>query len=169
MWVNDTDNVLENLTPTYDGDGGTSDTSSGAPIGGATSSLRGISAVGNLDSTNTPGATRLAQDFGYTPTDHTPALGAIGDTIFIDDDQGMGGDSFDPANDTPLEGVEVILTLPSGVTITQKTDENGRYYFGGLDLNESYTVRVDTNTLPGGAGAWSNTADPNGDDNNTST
>jgi len=130
----------------------------GTPDGDATSA----------DITVGPGADahKRAEDFSFPPA--TP-LGGLGDTIFIDDDN-TDGDDFEPNdNDIPLEGVTVILTYPSGVTVTTVTDENGKYYFGNLPLNETYAVTVDTTTLPGGDTKWSNTADPNRDDNSTST
>lgn len=110
---------------------------------------------------------RRGEDFSYPPVED--ALGAIGDTIFIDVSAGVGGETFDPANDIPLEGVTVTLENPDGTTEIAVTDENGRYYFGDLDPSATYTVTVDTSTLPGGAANWSNTADPDGDDNSTSS
>ena len=41
------------------------------------------------------------------------------------------------------------------------TDANGNYYFGNLAAG-SYTVVVDTTTLPGGGAGLTNTVDPNG-------
>jgi len=48
------------------------------------------------------------------------------------------------------------------------TDENGNYYFGNLPAG-TYTVKVDTTTLPGGGGGLTNTVDPDGGTANQST
>ena len=42
---------------------------------------------------------------------------------------------------------------------TTTTNENGNYYFGGLDPTATYTVVVDATTLPPGL---TNTVDPDG-------
>ena len=42
VWVNDTDNVLGDKTPTYDKNGGTAPTGSGAPTGVASSTVLGL-------------------------------------------------------------------------------------------------------------------------------
>ena len=41
------------------------------------------------------------------------------------------------------------------------TNENGQYFFGGLAAG-TYTVRVDTTTLPNGGAGLTNTVDPDG-------
>ncbi len=82
----------------------------------------------------------LDQDFGYQP------LGVIGNTLFHDLD---GDGVYEPEDDEfPLDGVTVILTLPDGMTVTTMTDEDGFYSFTDLPLDETYTVTVDTSTLP---------------------
>ena len=42
-----------------------------------------------------------------------------------------------------------------------RTNENGQYFFGGLAAG-TYTVRVDTTTLPNGGMGLTNTVDPDG-------
>ena len=76
VWVNDTDNVLDGLKPTYDDDGIVS---------------ANISAV-DLDSlsANDNPVDDRDQDFGYTPEAQEPGLGAIGDTVWFDTDRSGG-------------------------------------------------------------------------------
>ncbi len=145
VWVNDTANILSGLTPTYDSNGIASPN---------------ISAVQNL-----PPAGNTLQDFGYTPTGQTPATGMIGDTIFLD----LDNDDV-PDIGEGLEGVKVYLDTDNSGTWQPNepyaiTDENGNYYIGGL-ADGTYTVRVDTTTLPPGV---SNTYDPDGVLNSTSS
>lgn len=138
VWVNDTNNVLVGLEPTYDDNGINS-----ANI----SSVQNLLLTGDLD-----------QDFGYTPAVQTPSTGLIGDTIFLDRDN----DGFDPGEG--LEGVSVQLYASDGVTLlaTTTTDENGNYYFSGLGIGSTYYVKVDTSTLPGGGVGLTNAIDPDG-------
>ena len=104
------------------------------------------------------GTDNLNQDFGYTPLRHTVGLGLIGDTIFMDVD----GNGVQSVTEPGIEGVTVELIGSSGfpVAITV-TNENGHYQFGGL-LDDTYTVRVATTTLPNAGVGLSNTADPDG-------
>ena len=55
----------------------------------------------------------------------------------------------------------VRLYDSTGTTLlaTTTTDENGNYWFGGLNPTAAYQVRVDTATLPAGL---TNTFDPDG-------
>ena len=141
--VTDTENVLGELDPISNpvDDAGPVD-NGGSPI--------------TVDGTSD----NLNQDFGYVPSDHTAGDGVIGDTIFLDIGDGAGG----AANGAPdagegLEGVTVTLTDASGNITTTQTNENGSYFFGGLDPNETYTVTVDTASLPVGV---TNSVDPDG-------
>ena len=139
VWVNDTRNVLDGLVQTGDPDGG----------------LDNRSALTISDSDN------LDQDFGYAPQGHSPVVGLIGDTIFLDRDA-----SGTPDAGEGIEGVTVRLYNGTGNLLsTTVTDENGHYYFGDLGAGQ-YTVRVDTATLPAGV---SNTVDPDGGTPNESS
>ncbi|NLE56866.1 MAG: hypothetical protein GX616_00785, partial [Planctomycetes bacterium] len=151
VWVNDTNNVLAELAPTYDvRDGG----SQGNPTTGVRTGLE-ISAVSDL-----AGAVTNA-DFAYAPSGHDSGEGMIGDTIFLDRD---GGNDFDPGEG--LEGVVVELLNSSGQLVgVTTTNENGQYFFGGLAA-DTYTVRVVTTTLPAGV---TNTVDPDGGTANQSS
>jgi uncharacterized repeat protein (TIGR01451 family) len=87
------------------------------------------------------GDVQLDHDFGYTGT------GAIGDTVFLDDN---GNGMFDPGEG--IEGVLVTLeTTLNGVpyTATTTTDANGQYRFPNLPAG-SYTISIDPTTLPPG-------------------
>ncbi len=151
VWVNDTDNVLSGLTATYDNDGAN-------PTAGLETGL-GISATtidaGNINDRD--------QDFGYGADDGT---GLIGDTIFLN----INGDGDQDADEPGLEGVIVILTDSNGITTTATTDENGHYYFGGLNPTGTYTVTVAPENFASGGvlEGLSNTVDPNGGNDNTS-
>ncbi|MFN8489149.1 MAG: SdrD B-like domain-containing protein [Caldilineaceae bacterium] len=151
VWVNDTDNVLQGLTQSYDKDGVSSANLSARTISSADSAPRD-------------------QDFGYTPAGQTPQLGAIGDTVWLDQNN-SGGDQSTQGNEPGIEGVLVTLTYPNGSVITTTTDENGHYYFGGLPLNQTYTVTVaPANFQPGGVLAGLNeTFDKDGNQNHQTT
>ncbi len=146
--VTDTENVLGELAPTYDADGGRDEISK--------VTINGI-------------ADNLLQDFGYAPPGQQPGEGVIGDTVWLDRD---GDGLYDPGEG--LEGVRVTLTDPGpdGILGTDDdttrdtfTDENGNYSFGKLQPDGSYRVTVDTTTLPPGV---TNTVDPDGGANSTS-
>ena len=139
VWVNDTDAVVAGLTPTYDSNG------TGTP---------NISAVTNLTSGG-----NADQDFGYTAPDATPGVpgtGVIGDTIFLDRNNNNTANVGEG-----IQGVTVRLYNAAGTTLvaTTTTDANGLYAFGGL-ADATYTVKVDTTTLPGTVGQLTNTYDP---------
>lgn len=144
VWVNDTDNVLGELVPTYDADG------AGTP---------NISTVQNL----TP-AGNLNQDFAYAPPGHDAGEGLIGDTVWLDTNN---DGNFDPGEG--LEGVTVKLYAADGVTLLAVTtpNENGQYFFGDLDPNGTYVVQVQASTLP--YSGLTNFVDPDGGNNSTST
>ncbi len=142
VWVNDTDNVLGSLVPTYD----------------ATAPANGISSVQNLTT-----APVTNQDFGFAPLGQTTGEGLIGDTIFLDRD--LGGD-YDAGEG--LEGVIVRLYSDTNgdgnydagepLLAVTATDENGNYAFANLPAG-NYVVAVVTSSLPG---ALTNTVDPGG-------
>ncbi len=141
--VTDTDNVLNGLENTADPDGGMDETSA----------------------VTLAGADDMDQDFGYTPDGHMAGDGMIGDFIFLD----VNGDGMQDAGDAGLEGVVVNLYDGMGNLIaTTTTDENGQYLFGGLDA-DTYTVEVDPTTLPNGGTGLTQSVDPDGTSDNTST
>lgn len=142
VWVNDTHNVLYGLAQTFDADG----------VGTPNLSAVTLSAAAPDD---------LDQDFSYTAAGHTPGDGLIGDTIWLD----VNGDGVQDADEPGLEGVLVTLTLPDGSTAATVTNENGRYAFGNLDPNETYTVTVTTGGVLAGL---VNSSDPDGGDDNRS-
>jgi hypothetical protein len=114
----------------------------------------------------------LDQDFGYAPPGHTGGDGLIGDTIFMDTGNGSGGaPNGQPDPGEGLEGVVVRLYDATGTTLLAitTTDENGNYYFGGLNPTGTYVVRVDPSTLPNGGAGLANTIDPDGGTANEST
>jgi protocatechuate 3,4-dioxygenase beta subunit len=146
VWVNDTDNVLGDKTPTYDQDDGAAPAGNGAPTGVASSTVLGLSAS-DLDSsgTNASPVNDLTQDFGYTAPGQTPITGLIGDRVWLDIDSDGVQDPDEPG----LEGIRVELYDGSNNLIgVTTTDENGNYYFGGLPAG-TYTVVV---TPPAGMG-----------------
>ncbi|MCI5160497.1 MAG: hypothetical protein D3917_00430, partial [Candidatus Electrothrix sp. AX5] len=113
-------------------------------------------------STGTPTVSDV--NFGYTPPDHATGQGLIGDTIFLDSDQ--GGD-YDLGEG--LEGVAVSLYKDGALVAVTQTDENGWYQFGNLDPTETdYEVRVKTTTIPNHDLTLYNSVDPDNDDNSRS-
>lgn len=154
VWVNDTRNVLGELSPTYDvRDGGTQ----ANPTTGVVTGLQ-ISAVTNLTSTPVTDA-----DFAYAPPGHDANEGLIGDTIFYDRD---ADGVFDPGEG--IEGVTVQLLQGATLIATTTTDENGNYSFGGLPAG-TYTVQVITSSLPNAGIGLTNTVDPDGGTANQSS
>jgi protocatechuate 3,4-dioxygenase beta subunit len=152
VWVNDSNNVLGEMIPTYDKDG---------RLLPASPSIRtglGISAVTNLGTTGgSPyGANNVRdQDFGYTntyqqlnPQNPAQPLGLIGDYVWFDVDR----DNVQDADERGVEGVVVELLDATGTTViaTTVTDENGHYSFGGLPLNQSYIVRIPSSNFDPG-------------------
>ncbi|MGB1249470.1 MAG: SdrD B-like domain-containing protein [Candidatus Promineifilaceae bacterium] len=150
VWVNDTNNVLGELTPTYDSDGL-------APGSGVQTAL-GISAV-NLDCASSNGSSvdNRLQDFGYGPS---APLGSIGDTIWYDVDN-SGGSQATQGAEPGISGVTVNLLDPNGnVIATTVTDQNGNYLFENLPMG-NYVVQIDESTLPAGFDTTA-TYDPDG-------
>ncbi len=109
-----------------------------------------FSSFGNADAFN---------DFGHVEA------GFIGNYIWFDVD----GDGVQDANEPGIAGVTVELqdgTCTSGVDCpTAVTDADGYYGFDGLAAG-TYTVNVDTATLPAGA---TQTGDPDGTMDNSHT
>ncbi|MDO9043062.1 MAG: SdrD B-like domain-containing protein, partial [Desulfocapsaceae bacterium] len=139
----DSENMLTGLKTTYDQDSGITN-----PDGQSTVTLSGSD---NLD-----------QNFGFVPRSAEAGTGAVGDTIFLDRD---ADNTVDPGEG--MEGVRVYLKNDIGTVIlaTTFTNKNGRYFFGGLTA-WTYTVAVDTSTLPAGL---TNTVDPDGGTVSTSS
>lgn len=82
-----------------------------------------------------------AADFGYQGS------ASIGDLVWLDSD---GDSSRDLDTEVGIPGVVLTLTMESGAVVTTTTNAVGGYDFGGL-IAGTYTVTVDTNTLPTGA------------------
>jgi uncharacterized repeat protein (TIGR01451 family) len=144
VWVNDTSNVLNELSAVYDSDGAN-------PASGLFTGL-GISVVGDL----TP-AGNLLQDFAYVPKGHTAGAGLIGDTVWLDLN---GNGSLDAGEG--LEGIKISLLNSSNKVIAQAvSNENGQYFFGGLAAG-TYTVEIETTTLPNFGIGLVNFVDPDG-------
>ncbi len=63
------------------------------------------------------------------------------------------------------------LYASDGTTLlaTTTTNENGNYYFGGLNPTATYVVKVDPTTLPNGGAGLTNSIDPDGGTDNQST
>jgi uncharacterized repeat protein (TIGR01451 family) len=144
VWVNDTENVLGEVTQSAEPGG----SDGGAPCSTCNDVSPTVVVVG---------PDNIFQDFGYTPTGQTSVLGAIGDTVFLD---ANNDNNFDQGEG--IEGVVVALYNTIGDKIAQTaTDENGHYYFGGLDPNNvTYVVQVQTSTLPNGGAGLTNHVDP---------
>jgi uncharacterized repeat protein (TIGR01451 family) len=95
----------------------------------------------------------LSRDFGYQPPLH------IGDRVWLDTDRDGVQDSGEPG----IPGVVITLTNSSVVTTT--TDSDGYYVFGGLTGDHTYTVTVNSSTLPPSVQAtyeYRNTVTPDG-------
>jgi len=156
VWVNDSDNVLAGLKPTWDRDDGLV----------APNDLSGV----DLDSAsvNPARVNNRAQDFGYVPQATNPERGLLGDTIWFDSNK----DGVQNPGELGIEGVVVTLTDNDDNAMTPTTtDENGHYYFANLPLDELYKVVVaPENFAPGGVlEGMTNTGDKEGDKNNTTT
>ncbi|MCP4542818.1 MAG: DUF2341 domain-containing protein [Chloroflexi bacterium] len=94
----------------------------------------------------------IADDTGYVPPAGT---GIVNGTIYLDED---GNGSYDPGTDTPLPGVDVVITDTNGVTYTVTTNADG--YFSLVVPDGNATVDVDDTTLPGGAVLDTGSNDP---------
>lgn len=161
--VTDQNNVLDGLVQTYDRDDG----ATGTPTTPNQS-------VVDLDSGNMNPMSEVntLQDFGYVSSNTSTGDGAIGDTVFFDENN-----SNQPDAGEGIEGVTVLLYGPGPdgeigggddiLLATTTTDENGNYLFTGLSVDDTgsqpgtdYQVVIDTTTLPNGGAGWINSVDP---------
>ncbi|MFN8498612.1 MAG: SdrD B-like domain-containing protein [Anaerolineae bacterium] len=102
---------------------------------------------GSYTNTVIPGDAVTTDDFGFAYN------GAIGDTVFND----VNGNGVQNVGEAGIPNVTVLLKDGSNNTIrVLATDALGKYLFKGLS-DGTYTVVVDTTTLPAG---WVQTADP---------
>ncbi|PHI21303.1 hypothetical protein CEQ90_02575 [Lewinellaceae bacterium SD302] len=153
VWVNDVENVLDNLRNTFDEDGGAGENATG--LNDDADMVGGLSAVAlNAGNTND-----RDQDFGYTPEDQEVGLGAIGDYVWYDANE----DGIQDPDESGIEGVTVYLCdlgadeiIGGGDDViidSIMTDENGNYLFVGLPVDadgEGYQVKISpTNFQPG--------------------
>ena len=84
------------------------------------------------------------QDFAYPPTGLSYT---IGDTVWFDVDN-SGGDQSTQAAEPGIAGVRVLLYNSSGTLVDSVyTDASGHYLFTGLSA-DTYTISIDTATLP---------------------
>ena len=88
------------------------------------------------------GEVYLEADFGYGSTG---PLAAIGDFVWYDADS----DGLQDPGELGISGVTITLVGPGCAPCTTMTDGTGGYLFSGLAVG-SYTVTVDTSTLPAG-------------------
>jgi len=87
-------------------------------------------------------------------------LGRVSGTIF--NDANSDGIMNPVDGDFPLAGILIAMTNSSGAVIGESTtNANGKYSFAFLPIDATYTVSVDTSTLPDN---WSTepSADPDG-------
>ncbi len=134
-------------------------------LGGMQQSADPDVTLDNKSTLSLSGSDNLNQDFGYKPQGHTAGTGLIGDTIFLDIDGNGAQSAIEPG----LERVRVELIASNGFTYAVTyTDENGNYQFGNLP-DDTYTIRIDTSTLPNAGTGMTNTADPDGGTANEST
>jgi uncharacterized repeat protein (TIGR01451 family) len=97
-------------------------------------------------------------NFGYSVS------AALFGTVWEDVD----GDGIRESGEEGIAGV--VITLTNGSALTTTTDATGAYTFTGLTGGTTYTLTVDTDTLPPG-GSWTQTDDPDAalDDEHTVT
>ena len=142
VWVTDEKGILSILKPSADPD----------------SKLDGRSSVSVAG-----GESNLDQDYGYITAMHGSGDGLIGDTIFLDRDADGEADAGEGLGFVKVQLYDVTGTALVAETIT---NADGLYLFGGLDPSASYTVKVDTATLPAGL---VNTVDPDGGNDSESS
>ena len=112
-------------------------------IGGVATGTGGNDVTSDI--TLPPGSDGIRYDFGEL------ADAGLGDRVWLD----RNGDGTQDPGEPGIAGVTVYLDLDNNGALdggepTTTTDTNGLYFFGGL-AGGTYTVRVDTTTLPGGA------------------
>lgn len=100
--------------------------------------LDGLSTSNSATGSLAPGETRLDFDFGYTK------IGSLGDYVWFDANQ----DGIQDAGELPIPHVTLILLGSGGQQLaTTVTNDDGLYTFDHL-LAGTYSVQVDTTTLP---------------------
>ena len=109
------------------------------------------------------GESNLDQDFGYTADSHQSGEGLIGDTVFFDRNANA---SFDAGEGLGFVKVQLYDVTGTALVAETLTNADGLYLFGGLDPTATYTVKVDTTTLPDGL---VNTVDPDGGNDSESS
>jgi large repetitive protein len=159
------DGVTDTRTTTTDADGNylfanlaagsyTVTTSTLPPGAVPTFDLDGTATANSAEVALAAGQTNQDVDFGYRQT------GTIGDRIWLD----LDGDGVQDAGELGLNNVDVTLEGDidgdgiADVSLTTSTDASGNYLFDNLAAG-SYTITVDTATLPDGI---SQTFDPEG-------
>ena len=156
--------------PTSDPDDDVELDDNGDPVAGGHMQSQPVTLLGGTEPVADTGSDGGApDDSGNTTVDFgVYPLGSIGDTVFID---AVDDDStYNPGQgDQPLPGVTVILSgtdsVGNVINDTRVTDSGGTYLFDDLPEG-SYTVTVDTNTLPTGV---TPTFDDDGGDDHTSS
>ncbi len=118
--------------------------------------LNGVKLAGAWGENGSIAHPQLNVDLGYAlaPLNDT----SIGNSIWLD----LNGNGLQDANEPGLANVKITLTGPGGTVVTY-TDSNGNYLFSDLQPG-TYTVTVDTSTLPAGL---VQSYDPDGTLNNT--
>jgi len=127
-----------------------------APPGEYTAVVDSLSVPPGLVRTTPSSSSTTVPPGGSGSTQHglVPG-GSIGDRIWNDLDR----NGVQDANETGVPGVTVVLRDNQGAVVaTTSTDANGNYRFGELPPG-TYTVEVDTSTLPSGVIV---VADPDG-------
>lgn len=72
--------------------------------------------------------------------DPGPVDGSIGGISWFDENDNATNDPEEGG----IEGTPVFLYFDSAIVAEALTDKDGKYYFGGLDLAQCYTVRFDS-------------------------
>jgi uncharacterized repeat protein (TIGR01451 family) len=88
-------------------------------------------------------------DDGYQPQ------GSVNGTVYLDED---GDGVYTPGTDTPLSGVDVVITDTNGTSYTVTTDGNG--YFSQIVPPGDTQVDVDDADLPAGVSLTTGSTDP---------
>ena len=152
VWVNDTDNVLGDLTPTS-----TRMAPRRRPASSpAWASARQLNLAGDVTD----------HDFGYTPPSHETGDGLIGDTIFLDNGN---GDGYQPRRGH--RGRHRVPVRLDGTTLLATTDDRRErpLLLRQPDPPATYVVKVDTTHPAQRRPGLTNTVDPDGGTGNQST